>query len=87
MTGARMAKKKPENLSFEESMTELETIVAQLEQGDLSLEDSMKLFERGLSLSQHSQQTLANAEQKIQILMNNDEQSELQPFDDLESDS
>ncbi|WP_394176369.1 exodeoxyribonuclease VII small subunit [Thalassotalea litorea] len=82
-----MAKKKPENLSFEESMTELETIVAQLEQGDLSLEDSMKLFERGLALSQHGQQTLANAEQKIQILMNNDEHAQLQPFDGMESDS
>ncbi|TLU61643.1 exodeoxyribonuclease VII small subunit [Thalassotalea litorea] len=82
-----MAKKKPENLSFEESMTELETLVTQLEQGDLSLEDSMKLFERGLALSQHGQQTLANAEQKIQVLMNNDEQAELRPFDDAESDS
>ncbi|QDP00755.1 exodeoxyribonuclease VII small subunit [Thalassotalea sp. PS06] len=82
-----MAKKKPENLSFEESMTELETIVAQLEQGDLSLEDSMKLFERGLALSQHSQQTLAKAEQKIQILMSSDEDADLQSFTDTESDS
>ncbi|TKB44499.1 exodeoxyribonuclease VII small subunit [Thalassotalea mangrovi] len=82
-----MAKKKPENLSFEESMSELETIVNALEQGDLPLEDSMKLFERGLALSQHSQKTLASAEQKIQILMNRDEQAPLQPFADPESDS
>ncbi|NMP14937.1 MULTISPECIES: exodeoxyribonuclease VII small subunit [unclassified Thalassotalea] len=61
--------KKPENQSFEESINELEQIVTSLEQGDLSLEDSMKLFERGLALSQASQQKLDGAEQKIQILL------------------
>lgn len=76
--------KKPENQSFEESMHELENIVDDLEQGDLSLEDSMKLFERGLSLSQASQKKLSQAEQKIQILLDNDDE-QLQPFDDNES--
>ena len=72
-----MARKKIENLSFEESLTELEGIVQDLEQGDLSLEDSMNLFERGLNLSQASQTKLQDAEQKIQILLdkNNPEQS------------
>ena len=65
-----MAKKKLENLSFEDSLQELEQIVAQLEQGELSLDDSMKLFERGLQLSQHTQHKLQDAEQKINILMN-----------------
>jgi len=65
-----MARKKIENLSFEESLTELEEIVQGLEQGELSLEDSMTLFERGLNLSQASQGKLQEAEQKIQILMN-----------------
>ena len=64
-----MARKKIENLSFEESLAELETIVQSLEQGELSLEDSMKLFERGLNLSQFSQTKLQSAEQKIQILL------------------
>ena len=77
--------KKPENQSFEESMSELEIIVDDLEQGDLSLEDSMKLFERGLSLSQASQSKLSNAEQKIQILLNNNGEDQLQPFTDNES--
>ena len=45
-----MARKKIENLSFEESLVELDTIVQNLEQGDLDLEDSMALFERGLHL-------------------------------------
>jgi len=64
-----MAKKKIENLSFEESLNELETIVQNLERGELSLEESMSLFERGLNLSQSSQHKLQDAEQKIQILM------------------
>ncbi len=79
-----MAKKKIENLSFEESLSELETIVQNLEQGELSLEESMGLFERGLNLSQLSQHKLQDAEQKIQILMDkNDSNAEqsLAPFD------
>ncbi|MDG1731473.1 MAG: exodeoxyribonuclease VII small subunit [Thalassotalea sp.] len=72
---------KPENISFEQSINELESIVNDLEQGDLSLEDSMTLFERGLNLSQASQEKLSQAEQKIQILLNKDGSSELQDFD------
>ena len=72
---------KPENISFEQSINELESIVNDLEQGDLSLEDSMTLFERGLNLSQASQEKLSQAEQKIQILLNKDDGSELQDFD------
>ena len=72
---------KPENISFEQSINELESIVNDLEQGDLSLEDSMTLFERGLNLSQASQEKLSQAEQKIQILLNKDGESELQDFD------
>lgn len=75
-----MAKKKIENLSFEESLSELESIVQNLEQGALSLEDSMTLFERGLNLSQASQEKLKNAEQKIQILLAKNGNQQLQPF-------
>ncbi|MAG77731.1 MAG: exodeoxyribonuclease VII small subunit [Colwelliaceae bacterium] len=80
-----MAKKKIENLSFEEALTELDTLVQQLEQGDLSLEDSMSTFERGLKLSQLSQQKLKDAEQKIQILMTQNGQQGLTDFDASES--
>jgi exodeoxyribonuclease VII small subunit len=77
-----MARKKLENLSFEESLGELETIVQNLEQGDISLEDSMTLFERGLSLSQLSQNKLQDAEQKIQILLDkNNPTQELTSFE------
>ncbi len=75
-----MAKKKIENLSFEESISELEVIVQNLEQGALTLEDSMTLFERGLNLSQASQEKLKNAEQKIQILLDKNGKSQLQAF-------
>ncbi len=75
-----MARKKIENFSFEESLSELEQIVQSLEKGELSLEDSMTLFERGLNLSQVSQDKLKDAEQRIQILMKNSGQTELQDF-------
>jgi exodeoxyribonuclease VII small subunit len=76
-----MARKKIENLSFEDSLNELEQIVQNLEKGELSLEDSMSLFERGLSLSQVSQEKLQEAEQKVQILMDNKGVNKLEDFD------
>jgi exodeoxyribonuclease VII small subunit len=75
-----MARKKIENLSFEESLVELETIVQNLEQGDLNLEDSMTLFERGLHLSQHNQEKLKCAEQQINILLVKNGQAKLEKF-------
>tara|TARA_B110000090_G_scaffold192613_1_gene226201 strand:- start:589 stop:849 length:261 start_codon:yes stop_codon:yes gene_type:complete len=75
-----MAKKKVENLSFEESLNELDSIVQSLEQGELSLESSMALFERGLNLSQVSQSKLQDAEQKIKILLKKNGQAELSDF-------
>lgn len=66
--------------SFETAITELEHIVAQLESGDLELEQSLKLFERGIELTRVSQSKLQEAEQKVQILMEKNGQLELQPF-------
>ena len=82
-----MARKKIENLSFEESLSELENIVQNLEQGDVSLEDAMTLFERGLNLSQTGQTKLKNAEQKIQILMSKHGQQQLEEFTPDENDN
>jgi len=82
-----MAKKKIENLSFEESLTELESIVQNLEQGELSLEDSMTLFERGLNLSQGSQEKLKSAEQKIQILLEKNGKPQLESFEKTDNTS
>jgi exodeoxyribonuclease VII small subunit len=55
--------------SFEESLKKLETIVDQLEKGDLSLEESIKLFEEGVGLSAACKKELDTAEGKVQILM------------------
>tara|TARA_R110000744_G_scaffold74350_5_gene148515 strand:+ start:8257 stop:8511 length:255 start_codon:yes stop_codon:yes gene_type:complete len=82
-----MARKKIENLSFEESLVELETIVQNLEQGDLNLEDSMALFERGLHLSQHNQEKLKSAEQQINILLEKNGQAQLEKFNTNETNS
>jgi len=55
--------------SFEEQVGELEKIVEQLEQGDLTLEQSVSLFERGVHLSNACKAQLSSAESRIQVLL------------------
>ena len=55
-------------IHFEKSIAELEAIVTQLEKGELSLEDSLKQFEQGIILARKCQETLNQAEQKIEML-------------------
>lgn len=55
--------------SFETSLAELEGIVLKLEGGDLPLEDSLELFEKGIKLSRECRARLAGAERRIEILM------------------
>lgn len=52
-------------MSFEEAMAELEKVVGQLESGNVPLEDSIKLYERGAALKAHCQKKLAEAEEKV----------------------
>lgn len=63
-------------------MDELEKLVEQMERGDLSLEDALKAFERGIKLTRTCQQALQDAEQKVQILLENNGQPTLEPFND-----
>ena len=56
--------------SFEEQLGELERVVEQLERGDLTLEDSVGLFERGMQLSEACKSQLATAESRVQVLLN-----------------
>lgn len=63
-----MTRAKPATPDFEAALTELEQIVQRLEQGDLSLEESLRQFERGVELTRGCQKALRQAEQKIQIL-------------------
>ncbi|WP_446808340.1 exodeoxyribonuclease VII small subunit [Methylomonas sp. 2BW1-5-20] len=67
---------------FEEAMEELEKLVEQMERGDISLEESLKSFERGIRLTRTCQQALQDAEQKIQILIEKNGQQTLEPFTD-----
>ena len=61
-----MADKK---LTFEASLKELEKIVRRLEEGDASLEDSLKLFEDGVRLARECQERLDQAERRIEVLL------------------
>jgi len=54
--------------SFEQQMAELEQVVAQLERGDLTLEENVALYERGVQLSRSCRQQLAEAERRVQVL-------------------
>ena len=53
------------DLSFEDAMKELEVVVGQLESGDVPLDQSIKLYERGAALREHCQKKLAEAEEKV----------------------
>jgi len=67
--------------NFEESLRKLEGIVGQLEQGDLALEESLKLFEEGVTLSATCKQELEAAEGKVQMLVKQrDGSQKLEPF-------
>jgi len=67
---------------FEDAMQELEQLVEQMERGDISLEESLKSFERGIKLTRTCQQALQDAEQKVQILLEKNGQPTLEPFTD-----
>ncbi|BFM17791.1 exodeoxyribonuclease VII small subunit [Maricurvus nonylphenolicus] len=73
------AKKKP--IDFEKSLQDLENLVTAMEKGDMTLEESLKAFETGIQLTRECQTRLAEAEQKVQLLT--EQQGELQatPFD------
>jgi exodeoxyribonuclease VII small subunit len=70
-----MAKKTPSKApdskapDFEKALSDLETLVEDMEQGNLSLEESLKRFEKGITLSTECQQALQNAELKIKQLV------------------
>jgi exodeoxyribonuclease VII small subunit len=55
--------------TFETSLSELESIVQKLESGDLPLEDSLELFEKGIKISRECRERLTSAERRIEILM------------------
>ncbi|MCB5307696.1 exodeoxyribonuclease VII small subunit [Yersinia massiliensis] len=66
--------------SFETSLSELEQIVTRLESGELPLEDALNEFEWGVQLARLGQQTLLQAEQRVQVLLSDDIDAPLTPF-------
>ena len=74
--------RKKQPLPFEDALSELEGLVQTLERGDLTLEESLKSFERGVELTRTCQQALDEAEQKVRILSGESEQEEPEPFED-----
>lgn len=70
--------------TFEESMNELEEIVNQLENGDLTLDQSIEKFQKGMQLSQKCSKELDNAEKKISMIIEKEGNFEQIPFQNLE---
>ncbi|MCI9017079.1 MAG: exodeoxyribonuclease VII small subunit [Clostridia bacterium] len=64
-----------ENISFEETIKQLEIIANELEKGDLSLDDSVSKFEEGMKLSKQCSKVLEDAEKRISILLKKEEDS------------
>lgn len=73
--------KKKNAPSFEESIGQLETLVASLEAGDLSLEESLSTFEQGIKLTKDCQQQLNEAEQKVSLLVGDGDAMKVVDFD------
>lgn len=77
--------KKSTKLDFESAIQELEQLVTQMESGETTLEESLKHFERGIELTRSCQQSLSAAEQKVEILMRNNDQAQFEPFNDKDT--
>jgi exodeoxyribonuclease VII small subunit len=72
---------KQKKLDYEAAVKELEALVERLEQGDISLEESLKLYERGVLLTRDCQESLKAAEQKVQMLLQQSGQDKMVDFD------
>lgn len=72
--------------SFEASLDELEQVVKQLEAGDLPLEKSLELFERGVNLSGACRKQLEEAETRVEILLRKEGKIQPEPFRPEKSD-
>lgn len=86
-----MAKKDKGEKRFEQALEELEKVVEQLESGELSLEDSLAAFEKGVRLVKHCNEKLNEVEKKIELLVKDKEgKLQLKPFtgvDDEDSEA
>ena len=81
-----MPRKKTGAFNFETAVEGLETIVEQMEEGDLSLEQAMVEFEKGVKITRECQQALQQAEQKVKLLIEKQGEFELVDFGTNEDD-
>ena len=77
-----MSKETEKLPDFEKSLAELEGLVEQLESGDLNLDQSLKQFKRGVELTRHCQEVLEQAQQTVEKLLDNDDESSAVGIDD-----
>lgn len=68
-------------VDFEHSLDELEQLVARMEGGELSLDESLTAFERGIGLYRHCQQALDKAELRVRLLLDPDAPDTAEPFE------
>jgi exodeoxyribonuclease VII small subunit len=71
---------------FEQSLTELEALVARLEQGDVPLEEALKTFERGVALTRQCQAALRTAQQKVEVLLARNGEETIEVLSEDEAD-
>ena len=72
-----MTKKPNKSLNLEDSLAEITQLIEKMEHSEQTLEQSLNHFERGITLVKHCQKILQEAEQKVQILIQNNNQEEL----------
>src|SRR3954468_19635454 len=72
---------------FEKSLSELEALVAKLEQGDVPLEEALQTFERGVALTRQCQTALRTAQQKVEVLLTRNGEESIEPFADDEDEA
>ena len=75
----------PEELGFDQILARLREVVTKLESGELSLDQSLAIYEEGVQLARKGQQLLATAEKRVEILVSASGGVETQPFDDKEA--
>lgn len=76
-----MSKKTEPGPNFEETLAELEKLVVNLEEGDLSLDESLSGFKHGIELTRQCQATLDNAQQTVELLTNTQDEDSLESFE------
>jgi len=81
-----MAESKDKLKDFEKSLQHLEKIVSNMESGELGLEESLEQFEKGIELAKNCQDTLANAELRVEQLIEKNGLQQTVPFEDLDED-